>query len=112
MTFKGILAMLSFAAALGAAAESPYGVEVVDYVTACDKKMFNNPTNVLGAPKQFVNILFLPARRFRAIHCIGRQKRIPGVCRSETFSVTETFLSETRRFMDTPQIVTIRVRLT
>ena len=56
MMLKGILTMLSFAAALGAAAESPYGVEVVDYVTACDKKMFNNPTNVLGAPKQFVNI--------------------------------------------------------
>ena len=48
--------MLSFAAALGAVAESPYGSEVVACVTGCNNLMFNNPNNVLGAPTRFVNI--------------------------------------------------------
>ena len=59
MKCKGILAMLSFAAALGAAAESPYGTAVVEcesYVTGRYSAMFNAPSSVLGEPTRLVNI--------------------------------------------------------
>jgi len=38
------------------AAESPYGTEVIECVTAAKDARFNNPTNALGEPKRFVNI--------------------------------------------------------
>ena len=56
MTLPHRFPILLLAAALGAAAESPYGVEVVDYSTAANDLRFNNPNNVLGAPARFVNI--------------------------------------------------------
>ena len=56
MIFKRQITALIFAVAFGAAAESPYGVEVVDCVTGSRDLRFNNPNNVLGAPARFVNI--------------------------------------------------------
>ena len=53
---RNILTTLALAAAgiLSAAAESPYGVEVVDYATGETNPYFNKPANVLGPPVQFV----------------------------------------------------------
>ena len=48
--------ILALVAALGAAAESPFGATVVECVTASRDLRFNNPTNALGEPKRFVNI--------------------------------------------------------
>ena len=56
MFSKKQITALIFAAAFGAAAESPYGVEVVDCVTGSRDMRFNNSNNVLGAPSRFVNI--------------------------------------------------------
>ena len=55
---RNILRTLALAAAgiLSAAAESPFGAEVVECVTAARDLRFNNPNNVLGEPKRFVNI--------------------------------------------------------
>ena len=39
---------------MSAAAESPYGVEVVDCVTGATNPLFNKPAYVLGPPVQFV----------------------------------------------------------
>ena len=47
---------LTLAAVLGAAAESPYGAEVVECETGCRDPRFNNTDNVLGEPSRFVNI--------------------------------------------------------
>ena len=58
MTYRQRLSILLFAAAFGAAAESPYGAEVVEYVTAARDLRFNNPNNVLGEPKRFVNVYY------------------------------------------------------
>ena len=58
MTYRQRLSILLLAAAFGAAAESPYGAEVVEYVTAARDLRFNNPNNVLGEPKRFVNVYY------------------------------------------------------
>ena len=58
MTYRQRLSVLLLAAAFGAAAESPYGVEVVECVTAAQDLRFNNPNNVLGEPKRFVNVYY------------------------------------------------------
>ena len=53
---RTILTTLALAAAgvMSAAAESPYGVEVVDCVTGAKNPLFNKPAYVLGPPVQFV----------------------------------------------------------
>ena len=56
MRISRIPVLLVAAGILSAAAESPYGVEVVECVTAAQDLRFNNPNNVLGEPKRFVNI--------------------------------------------------------
>ena len=48
--------VLVAAGILSAAAESPFGAQVVDYATACPDLRFNNPNNVLGAPARFVKV--------------------------------------------------------
>ncbi len=55
---RNLLKALSLAAAgiLSAAAESPFGAQVVDYSTACRDLRFNNANNVLGAPARFVKV--------------------------------------------------------
>ena len=53
---KGVSSILAFGVALCAAAESPYGVEVVECVTAATHPSFKNPNNVLGEPARFVNL--------------------------------------------------------
>ena len=55
---RNLLKTLALAAAgiLSAAAESPYGAEVVDYATAAKDMRFSNPNNVLGAPTRFVKV--------------------------------------------------------
>ena len=58
MALRYGLTVLILAAALGAVAESPYGSEVIDCVTGCNKPMFNDPNNVLGEPKRFVKVYF------------------------------------------------------
>ena len=56
LTRHSLLLGLILAAAFGAAAESPFGAQVVDYSTACRDLRFNNPNNVLGAPARFVKV--------------------------------------------------------
>ena len=46
--------ILLLAAVFSAAAESPYGTEVVECVTGEKNPFYNNPTNALGPPVQFV----------------------------------------------------------
>ena len=58
MTCRQRLSLLLLAAVLGAAAESPYGKEVVEYATGETELMFNVPGSVLGAPALFVTPYF------------------------------------------------------
>ncbi len=51
-----IVVLLAATGMLSVAAESPYGTEIIAYVTAARDLRFNNPTNALGEPKRFVNI--------------------------------------------------------
>ena len=51
-----IVVLLAATGMLSVAAESPYGTEIIAYVTAARDLRFNNPTNTLGEPKRFVNI--------------------------------------------------------
>ena len=53
---KGVLVVCVSAAVLCTAAESPYGAEVVDCVTAAAHPSFRNPNNVLGEPARFVKL--------------------------------------------------------
>ena len=57
---RTILTTLALAAAgvMSAAAESPYGVEVVDCVTDATNPLFNKPAYVLGPPVQFVPLYY------------------------------------------------------
>ena len=57
---RNLTAFLALTAAgvLSAAAESPFGAEVVECVTAARDVRFNNPNNVLGEPKRFVNVYY------------------------------------------------------
>ncbi len=57
---RNLTAFLALTAAgvLSAAAESPFGAQVMDYSTVCRDLRFNNPDNVLGAPARFVNVYY------------------------------------------------------
>ena len=56
MSCRKRISVLILAAALGAAAESPFGAEVVECVTASRDARFNDPANVLGEPSRFVSV--------------------------------------------------------
>ena len=58
MACRHSFSLLFLVAVLGAAAESPYGVEVVECVTAARDLRFNNPNNVLGEPARFVKVYY------------------------------------------------------
>ena len=55
---RRLVMFLAMAAAgvMSAAAESPFGVKVVEYATGETDMRFNNPASVLGEPARFVNI--------------------------------------------------------
>ena len=50
--------VLAAAGVMPAAAESPYGSEIIECVTAANDLRFNNPTNALGEPKRFVKVYY------------------------------------------------------
>ena len=58
MIYRYGLAFILLSAALDAVADSPFGAEVVECVTAATDKRFSNPNNVLGAPARFVNVYY------------------------------------------------------
>lgn len=51
---KGLFAFVAALAAASAAAESPFGAEVVECATGATHPWFSNPSNVLGEPARFV----------------------------------------------------------
>ena len=50
--------VLAATGVMPAAAESPYGSEIIECVTAANDLRFNNPTNALGEPKRFVKVYY------------------------------------------------------